>query len=48
MSAISPTVNHILALENDLLNTLTCMVNLTGLQLDQNILNSSYILGALV
>ena len=28
------TANHTLALENDLLNTSTCMVNLTYLQLD--------------
>ena len=47
MSVILLTVNHTLALENDLLN-IPCMVNLTALQLDQNILNSSRTLGALV
>ena len=40
---IQLTVNHTLALENSLLNTLTCMVDL---QLDQTILNNSWTLGA--
>ena len=35
------TANHTLAVENDLLNTSTCMVNLTYLQLDLNTLDSS-------
>ena len=32
---IQLTVNHTLAFENSLLNTLMCMVDLTCLQLDQ-------------
>ena len=51
-SCIIPlTVNYTLALENNLLNTPTDMVNqlnLTCLQLDQNILNNSCTLGASV
>ena len=34
-NVIQCTLNSILALENDLLSTPTCMVNLTFLQLDQ-------------
>ena len=41
---IQLTVNHTLALKK----TLTCMVDLTCLQLDQTILNSSHTLGASV
>ena len=37
MCDIQLTANHTLALENSLLNTLTCMVDLTCLQLDQTI-----------
>ena len=46
--AIQLTVNHTLALEYTLLNTLTCMVDFTCLKLDQNILNSSDTLGTSV
>ena len=35
-NVIQRTLNSTLALENDLLNIPTCMVNLTFLQLDQN------------
>ena len=42
------TVNHTLALENTLLNTLTCMADLTYLTLDPTILNSNHTLGASV
>ena len=47
MSVIQLTsfVNHILALENNLLNRLTCMVNLTC---RHSILSSSFMLGASV
>ena len=48
MRDIQLTANHTLALENSLLNTLTCIVDLTCLQLDQTILNSSCTLGASV
>ena len=42
------TGNHTLALENSLLNTLTFMVDLTCLQLDQTTSNGSHTLGASV
>ena len=45
MPDIQLTVNHTLALENTLLNTLTCMVDLNCLKFDQIILNSSRMLG---
>ena len=35
-------------IENSLLNTLTCIVDFAGLQLNQTILNSSHMLGASV
>ena len=44
---IQLTVNYTLALKNSL-NALTCMVDLTCLQLHQTILNSYHTLGASV